>query len=295
MKLNKSLIALAMGAIMTFSSCSNDDDSNGFMPNETVVKAFQKQFPNAQNVNWNQKKGYDVASFSLPANTKAVKQLNEAWYKPDGLCALTEIEIEDFSKLPVAVQEGFLATEVNGLKWTVNEIDDIDLLYRADMDPVYKIEVEKAGHEDYDLLFSEDGILISAKPDLDDDDDNEPIEIPQAVLDFVSAHFADAKILDLDYEGNEIEVEIISRKNEMTLCFDRKTNHFIRVEIEIEANELPQAIQDVINAEYAGWEIDDVYYVTFADKSVQYKVELEDESSDKESTLWFLPSGEMVK
>lgn len=291
MKLNKSLIALALGAIMTFSSCSNDD-SNGFMPNETVVKAFQKQFPNAQNVTWNQKKGYDVASFTLPAGTKAVKQMNEAWFKPDGLCALTEIEIEDFSKLPAAVQDGYNATEfaVNGWK-----IDDMDLLYRVDMDPVYKIEVEKEGQEDYDLLFSEDGILISAKPDMDDDDENEPIEIPQAVLDFVSAHFADAKILDLDYEGNEIEVEIISRKDEMTLCFDRKTSHFIRVEIEIEENELPQTIKDVINTEYAGWEVDDVYYVTFADKSVQYKVELEDESSDKESTLWFLPSGEMVK
>lgn len=291
MKLNKSLMALALGAIMTFSSCSNDD-SNGFMPNETVVKAFQKQFPNAQNVTWNQKKGYDVASFTLPAGTKAVKQMNEAWFKPDGLCALTEIEIEDFSKLPAAVQDGYNATEfaVNGWK-----IDDMDLLYRVDMDPVYKIEVEKEGQEDYDLLFSEDGILISAKPDMDDDDENEPIEIPQAVLDFVSAHFADAKILDLDYEGNEIEVEIISRKDEMTLCFDRKTSHFIRVEIEIEENELPQAIKDVINTEYAGWEVDDVYYVTFADKSVQYKVELEDESSDKESTLWFLPSGEMVK
>ena len=292
MKLNKSLMTLAMGAVIAFSSCSNDD-SKGFMPNEAVIKAFKKQFPNAQNVTWNQKKGYDVASFTLPANTKAVKQMNEAWFKQNGLCALTEIEIDDFSKLPGAVQDGYKATEFAHNGW---EVDDIDLLYRVDMDPVYKIEVEKDGQEDYDLLFSEEGVLISAKPDMDDDDDeNEPVEIPQSVLDFVSSNFADAKILDLDYEGNEIEVEIISRKDEMTLCFDRKTNHFIRVEIEIEENELPQAIKDVINTEYAGWEVDDVYYVTFADKSVQYKVELEDESSDKESTLWFLPSGEMVK
>lgn len=291
MKLNKHLIALSLSAIMAFTSCSNDD-SAGFMPNEKVVKAFEQQFPNAQNVTWNQKKGYDVASFTLPEKTKAVKQMNEAWFKPDGLCALTEIEIDDFSKLPATVQDAYNATTFASEGWT---IDDIDLLYRIDMDPVYKIEVEKKDQEDYDLLFSEDGILISVKVDMDDDDENEPIEIPLEILDFVSANFSDAKIMDLDYENNKIEVEIISRKQEMSLYFDKATNRFICVEIEIEENDLPQAIKDVLNTEFNGWEIDDVYHVTFADKSVQYKVELENESTDKESTLWFLPSGEMVK
>ncbi|MGL5786775.1 MAG: PepSY-like domain-containing protein [Bacteroidales bacterium] len=294
MKLNKNLVALSFCAILAFSSCSSDDDAvKGFTPGEQVVSAFKKQFPNAKDVTWSQKKGYDVASFSLAAGTRTVKQLNEAWYKQNGVCSLTEIEIDDFSLLPAAVQEGYNATIFAAEGW---KIDDIDLLYRIDMDPVYKIEVEKDGQEDYDLLFSETGVLISAKVDADNDnDDNEPVEVPQAILDFVSAHFGDAKILDLDYENNEVEVEILARGEEMSLYFEKATNHFIRVEIEIEDNELPAAILDVLHQDYAGWEIDDACYVAFADKSVQYKVELENERLDKESTLWFLPNGEMVK
>lgn len=291
MKLNSKLFTYGILGMLALSSCSKDNQ-NGFMPNEQVINAFKKQFPNATDIRWSEKKGYSVASFFL-SNTKAItKEANEAWYKQNGECSMTEFEIDDFNELPTEIQEAYKATTFATDGW---EIDDIDFLSRKGLEPVYKIEVEKEGQEDHDLLFSESGALISVSVDNDqDDDDNEPVEIPDAILHFVNKNFADAKLLDFEFESNEFELEIEMQDEELDLFFNA-SHQFLRAEAEISEKALPQAIKDELTKLGGDWQIDDIVRIAYADQSIVYVIELENDDTDKEMTLRFHEDGSIIK
>lgn len=291
MKLNTALFSLLVGGLL-FAGCSSDDDNaviNGNTPNEQIVKAFKQQYPNATNVKWSTRDSYAVASFSL-TQSKA-KDINEAWYEQNGVCALSEIEIT-FDELPTAVKESYNTTSYATEGW---EIDDIDKLSRNGMALVYKIEVEKAGQPDHDLLFSETGLLISDKIDNDTDDDNEnvPVVIPGAILDFINAHLNGATILDYDTDNGEKGVELTYKNKEVELYFSN-ANAFLRSEDEITEDELPEAVSNALQKEIAGWEIDDITRITYADKQVIYEVELDNLVNDDEKTLRFNSDGTLL-
>lgn len=296
MRLNRNFAWLALGATMLMGSCQEDKDTNvDFAPSKQIEEAFLKQFPNAKNITWREQKGYTIASFILDQKTKVKKDYNEAWFKHDGSCALTEIEIDNFESLPLEVQNGFKATIFFTEGWT---IDDIDLLYRPGIEPVYKIEVEKQGQPDHDLKFAEDGRLLSVMVDNDhdnDDDDNVPVEIPSAILNFLDKNAGNYTILDFEIEKNTLEVEIRVNNREFELFFEQNSYHFLYSQSEIEERELPAAVHNAIIAEFAGYEIDDCYIVEYPDHSFAYKVELENETTDKEITVLFDEDGTILK
>lgn len=298
MKLNRNFAWIALGATMLLGSCQEDKDTNvDFTPSKQIEEAFLKQFPNAKNITWREQKGYTVASFYLNQKTKVKKDYNEAWFKHDGSCALTEIEIDNFESLPLAVQEGYQATKFYAEAWT---IDDIDLLYRPGMEPTYKIEVEKAGQPDHDLKFSEDGRLLSVmidndNDDNDDDDDNVPVEVPSAIINFLDKHAGNYSILDFEIEKNMLEVEIRVNNREFELYFEQNSYHFLFSQTEIRISELPVDILNTIHREFAGYEIDDCYIVEYPDHSVAYKVEMENDATDKEITVLFNEDGSIIK
>ncbi|MEG0949065.1 MAG: PepSY-like domain-containing protein [Bacteroidales bacterium] len=291
MKLNVGLFSFLLGGLLLFAGCSNDDDDviKGNTPNEQIVSAFKKQFPDATEVKWNTRNGYSVASFRLPQNPTG--DTNEAWYESNGECALSEIEISNFNQLPAAVQEGYNATVYATDGW---QIDDIDALTRQGMALVYKIEIEKAGQEDHDLLFTAGGVLISDKIDTDDDDDeNVPVVIPSAILDFVHQNMNGAVILDFDKENNEFELEVTYKNAQVELYFTL-AHKFLRAEEEFPESDLPEAVKTALNEYTTQWEIDDVIRVTYADKSIVYVIELENKTTDAEKVIKFNPDGTLI-
>ncbi|MEG1586165.1 MAG: PepSY-like domain-containing protein [Bacteroidales bacterium] len=292
MKLKIYLFAIAMGGLFSFTSCDEDDNATHFVPSEQVINAFKKDFPNATNIRWEQKKGYSVASFYLPVNTrKADRDNHEAWYEAGGECALTEWEIDRFDQLPMAVQEGYHASEFGIANW---KIDDMDALKRAGMELIYKIEVEKDGQPDYDLIFAENGTLISAKIDKDDDDDdNVPVIIPGAILDFVNTHFKDARLLDLEWEHNEWQLEMMQENKEVEVFFDSSFK-FLRMEEEYTETELPEAVKTALLEYKSQWEIDDIIRIMTADQEEIFAIEMENKITDREQTIRFRADGSVI-
>ena len=289
MKLNVGLFAFLLCGLLSFTSCSDDDDAtNGATPNEQIVNAFKKQFPNATEVKWSTRNGYSVASFRLAQNPTG--ETNEAWYEANGECPLTELEIPSFDQLPAKVQEGYNASIFGQEGWA---IDDIDALYRLNMALVFKIEVEKAGQPDYDLLFSEEGVLISAKVDNDDDDDNVPVIIPTAIREFVNQHLSGAELLDYDKEDGELELEVSYQNHLMELYFNTSYK-FLRAEEEVQEADLPDAVKTALEQFTAAWEVDDVMLITYADKSVVYAIDLENKTTDQEKIVKIKADGTLI-
>ncbi|MGL5691705.1 MAG: hypothetical protein ACRDD8_12925 [Bacteroidales bacterium] len=296
MKFNRNFALIALGATMLLGSCQSDNNTNvDFTPSKQVEEAFLKQFPNAKNITWREQKGYTIASFILDQKTKVKKDYNEAWFKHDGTCALTEIEIDNFESLPLDVQNGYEATIFFTEGWT---IDDIDLLYRPGIEPVYKIEVEKQGQPDHDLKFAEDGRLLSVMVDNDDDnddDDNVPVEIPSAIINFLDKNAGNYTILDFEIEKNTLEVEIRVNNREFELYFEQNSYHFLYSQSEIRVMDLPAEVRHTINTQFSEYEIDDCYLVEYPDHSIAYKVEMENDATDKEITVLFHEDGTIIK
>ncbi len=145
MKTRFFLIVLLMGSVFSLYSCDDDDN---YTPDDVVVNAFKARYPEASRVEWETKSGFKVADFRI--NSKEA----EAWFETDGTWVMTETDVT-FNELPSPVQTAF--NESIYSKW---RIDDIDKLERSNAATIYIIEVEQ-GDQEYDLHFTEDGILLN--------------------------------------------------------------------------------------------------------------------------------------
>ena len=72
-----------MASVFAILSCSKDGNGGGDqnLPSEQTQVAFKADYPNATNVTWSKKNGYDVVAFDLKkkSETPSPKQ-NKAWY-----------------------------------------------------------------------------------------------------------------------------------------------------------------------------------------------------------------------
>lgn len=73
------------------------------------------------------------------------------------------------------------------------------------------LEVERAEQE-FDLYYSEDGVLLREVPDRDGNDDHGdmlPQELSKAISDFIARKYPGARIVDAEREKGNTEVDII--------------------------------------------------------------------------------------
>lgn len=136
----------------------HDDNDDHFIPNEKAVQAFRTKYPTASRTEWKSKPPYLTVEF-------IDQQLSHtAWFDQNGEWYMTETELHRPDLLPDKVLAAFKASIY--ATWVT---DDIDRLERRQQETIYVIEV-KNGKEEYDLYYSEDGILIQAIPDSDNDE-----------------------------------------------------------------------------------------------------------------------------
>lgn len=151
MKTKWYMYLVALMGVFVMSAC--DDDDNPVKVSDSVKEAFHAQFPNAQRVEWEMKKGYYVADFW--GNVEM-----EAWYDSNGKWCMTETDLGiNMSQLPEAVQNAFQASAYN--MWIV---DDLDKYERPDM-TFYLIEIEFSGKKDRNLYYAVDGTLLKDEED----------------------------------------------------------------------------------------------------------------------------------
>lgn len=258
------LLSIIAGLIC-LTACDNDDNSPA--PNDAVTKAFKTKYPTASRVEWENKYSYITADFfNGQFETTAWFDLSGQWY-------MTETELRSTSNLPQAVLTAFNNSEY--AKWIT---DDVDRLERLDAETIYIIEV-KNGKLEYDLIFSEDGILIKAIPDTDNDDYNEFLPetnpAPSAITEFISQKYPEARIIEIDNEHGMIEVDIIHDKRSKEVVFDSK-QVWVNTHYDVLRSEVESAVLQALEAsEYKAYHIDDIEKYETSSAGEYYIFELE--------------------
>lgn len=128
----------------------------------SMRNAFSERYPNAVDVEWEKKRGYAVADFSIPGEGDG-----EAWYTKSGEWVMTKFDIR-YSDLPQAVRTAFEAEY-----GAQTPVDDVERLERNTGDTIYFIEatiVVNGYLTDIYLDYSEDGKLLRTAVDVENYD-----------------------------------------------------------------------------------------------------------------------------
>lgn len=249
---------------ITLYSCnSDDDDVVSGVTTDAVKSAFTSKYPSAQNVNWENKVGYQVADF---INNSVI---SSAWYDSKGTWYMTESDIP-YTALPTGVKSTFEASE-----YATWRIDDIDMLERTGYETIYVIEVELQDTE-VDLYYSTEGILIKSIVDSDNKDSQNyiPTPTPTDIESFIKTKYANARIMEIDEEDGMIEIEIIHDNMAKEVYFNQQ-KEWLYTSWDIKKHSVPTTVTNAIsNSAYANYEIDDINYIETS-TSTYYLVELE--------------------
>ena len=268
MKTKLSVLALAMCGMLAFTSC--DDDDNNYLPDQTITKAFDEKYPDAGKVEWETKGGYEVAEFHVSGNE------TEAWFDNKGNWVMTKTEI-NFGLLPEAVRTSLKDSEYKDWKST-----DFDKLERSNAATVYVIEVEQ-GEQEFDLYYTEDGILLKAVPD-DDNDNFQPTVVPQAITDAINEMYPGATVLEFDSEKTGFEVDILHNNIYKDVYFNTG-NEWLYTEWDIKEVNLPAIIMNAYKAsDYKDYRIDDIDVIENP-AGTSYVLELEKGNDEVKMTI----------
>ena len=175
--------------------------------------------------------------------------------------------------------------------------DDVDMIERESMEPVYVLEVEQ-GSREMDLYYNAEGILIKAVEDSEDDsEDYLPVELPEGVKNFLQEKYAASEIVETDREHGQFEVDIIHDGVAKKVLFDNNGN-WLSTSWEISPDTLPEAvktaIQQAINDNYVGYEADDEPGMVETPDGNYYRIELEAEDG-REVILKIREDGTLLK
>ncbi len=282
--MKKTMIGLLALALFGFSQGCDDDDVK--VPSQ-VQTAFAEKFPGAARVEWARRGSYLVADFYNEGYD------TDAWFDGAGIWYMTETEIP-YQLLPEAVRTAFAAGDY--ASWKVEQVEKVE---RRDMETLYVIEAER-GDAEYDLYYSEDGVLVRAVPDADNDrhhDNLLPQRLPATVVEFLAAKYPGARILEVESERNPryvLEVEIVDGSKVREVRFDA-SNEWVETKTEVFVGEVPAAVMETLLAsQYGAWTIDEVdHYASPARE--WYRFELEQPGSDREVELDILADGTLVQ
>ena len=190
------------------------------------------------------------------------------------------------SQLPAAVVSAWETSgyaEAEGYR-----LDDADLFETAGEGTFYRLELESR-HGDVKLKITPEG----------EGSLYEPQEGGGALVDgdagaFIGQRYPGAVVLEQDFDDGYLEVEIRHEGAVKEVLFNG-AGEWVRTSWEVPVRELPAAVREAIrNSEYASWEIDGADCVETPGGS-WYEIELEDERSDRETTLRIGADGTMLR
>lgn len=148
--------AFAVVAALGLFACDNYDAPT------SLRNAFSDKYPTAVDVEWERKRGYAVAEFTLPGQGEC-----EAWYTKGGEWVMTKYDIK-YSDLPQAVRVAFETSY-----GAQTPVDDVERLERNTGDTIYFIEatvVVNGFLTDIYLDYASDGTLLRTAADIEDYD-----------------------------------------------------------------------------------------------------------------------------
>ena len=148
--------AIAAVVALALYACDNYDAPT------SLRNAFYDKYPTAVDVEWEKKRGYAVANFTLPGQGEC-----EAWYTKGGEWVMTKYDIK-YSELPQAVRQAF-ESEYGAQ----TPVDDVERVECNTGDVIYFIEatiVVNGYLTDIYLDYAPDGTLLRTAVDVEDYD-----------------------------------------------------------------------------------------------------------------------------
>lgn len=274
------LLFIALTTTVLYSCDNDDDDSTNASPQ--TRQAFTAKYPSVKQVNWGSKGVYQVADFT---NNNIE---SSAWFDSKGVWYMTEINIA-FAGLPQPVKNAFQTSD-----YAAWRVDDVDMLERSGSEAVYIIEVEQQNKE-VDMYYSSDGILIKTLQDYDNDDymNYIPQPVSSKIESFIKEKYPQARIIEIENEGNFIEVDIIDNNKGKEVYFNITDNTWLYTSWDIQISQLPAVVRSAIanNSVYSGFIIDDADYVESPTQSY-YLIELE--KGNSEMNVKVDPTGNII-
>lgn len=261
--------------------CDSDDSVK---PDDQVLRAFKKKYPNATHVEWEKRDNYLKVEFMNDDRTA-----HTAWFDQSGQWYMTETEFTRKDQLPQEIITAFEKSEyADG--WL---IDDLERLERYQAETVYVIEVKKDKQE-IDLFYSADGILLKAQADRDDDYEDYlllPSGLPVALRDFVERKYPDCRIIEYEIEHGLTEIEIIHENRSKEVVFNADGS-WVNTHFDVFRSEIETIVMNALySSAYKDYRIDDIeYYETPTGN--YYLFELE--KGEKEQELKITPTGTVL-
>ena len=279
----KKLFFVSLALILTVA-CS--DDSYGRYPSrEQLQDVLLKKYPSAVNIEWGMRGGYVIADFEMPSTADMEYQ---AWFNSKAEWLMTESEIR-YGYLPEAVKQSFESG--NYAQWRV---EDVNMLERASAPTLYALEIEGlvgGVEQDMELFYVADGTLVKIVEGGNASYDEFIPSLPnEGVNSFISKNYPNAQLVDVERKGSSFEVGILDGGNVRELLFDMHSS-WVRTITELRANDLPQAVVDVINELYTSYHIDAADFVQ-TPNAEYYLVEIE--SGLQQVLLKITPAGEIL-
>lgn len=302
----KNFIALIALSVCVFQSCDNDNDPTPSYVSTAATSAFTSQYPSAADAEWETRNDYLVVDFEQGGVDM------EAWYDSDGNWYMTETDIP-YSQLPGAVKSAIQASDY--ATWTV---DDVDKIERKDTETIYVVEVEQ-GNNDVDLYYTADGVLVktvvnsgsaadgSSSSDSGSssgsssgsgsgtgsgsNEDFLPSTSSSTIESYITTNYPSARIVEIDNEDGQIEVEILDGTVLRELTFS-SNGTWVQTKTELRSSSLPTAVSTAIAAsQYASYRIDDIDFIQTT-TGEWYLIELE--SGNREVTVRISATGEFL-
>ncbi|MEG1738132.1 MAG: PepSY-like domain-containing protein [Odoribacter sp.] len=323
MKIRLLILGLLFATGACIVACSEDDDNGG--TNGVHIgnkeKALLSKYPQAENFQWKKSKDqkYDIATFILSkVPSKAAVTPTDTvnvWFGENEKMRLIDEEIA-FEALPEAVKSKFAKTNSILDKSLYSDVKqwEMDDVYKLERDGVvsYKIEMENiATEKEYDLYYDALGILIKEVEDMDEEEDEAPLEIPEDIKNWVTKNYAGAEILDfemeeengvklyeLDLKQGKLIIEIeLSADLIATEEYNYPTPEALPAEIlaklkEVIAKQAVYALTDIDDIEMTKENGSEIYSIEFEKGKVECSLSIIKDSKNQITTEGMLPETE---
>ena len=285
MKFKNLLWSLVCGMFL-FTACSDDDPvnegSDATKVPQVVKDEFNRLYKDVTVLKWDRVKDYHVARFNGNIS-RGDSYASSAWFTSDGRHCQSEQEVE-FNELPAMVREGFMMYKERMYPtWTV---DDCEVLMRPGMGVVFVVEIEK-GELEREISLSEYGDILKDVADDDDEDAEDilPVVVPEdlkvALRKLFPADFESLKIMEVEFDEDEISVDVLKGTSHWEIEFDLKYQ-WVSSEYEISVDELLGLLEkEFTDTKDHLLQLMEKYQVDLLDPMVQKHMEIEVEEHFK--------------
>lgn len=122
-------------------------------------------------------------------------------------------------------------------------------------------------------FYAEDGTLIKAVEDIDNNNNYQPNTVPEVLKNFINEKYPQATIVDIEVEKGITEIDILHENKAKELHFN-SANEWLYTTWDVREREIQDIATKVLN-DNPGFKIDDIDYKESADGSEVYIFELE--------------------